>query len=655
METVGIRGDDMGQALQKVYFDNYSPVGDIIVMAICMVIVILVATSYVEKTRNFNLFLNILVYIVIAAVANVGYHEWSVYITNGNYFWVYVIRIIYHIAIFSILLTYIAYILELMHIELYRKGPIMIVALVFYVIVVLWDILSSISKKGFKINPDGTYNSSIYVFWIGYVGFVTMGIILMIVFRDKLYRQILRGFYGTIIIAFFILYLQGKHDQNSYTLVTFLFPVIGMLYLIHSNPYDMELGAISSRALEDMILYNFDKGIDMFMISLYLPDFDYDSAVLPESVQKGIRSTSGNYFNSAILFQISKGHVVLVAKRSTNKDIESRINNMLEAFDAEYEKLRLDYKIVICESLIDLKIKNDCAALINSVHRHMDINSVHRIIQTDVDRFMRYEYILSELTDIVRGGNLRDPRVLAYCQPVYNISTGKYDTAEALMRLKLSEIGMVFPDQFIPLAEENGYIHSLTKIILQRTCDEIRYLVKENYDVKRISVNVSVLEMRDESFITDIEKIIEESEIPKDKIAIEITESQNDDDFMIMKDKVDRLKDMGIKIYLDDFGTGYSNMERIMELPFDIIKFDRSLVLASSTDNRSEKMVGSLAEMFSDLNYSVLYEGVETEDDEKRCTELSASYLQGYKYSKPVPIMDLKNFFSKLEQEENHA
>jgi EAL domain-containing protein (putative c-di-GMP-specific phosphodiesterase class I) len=320
---------------------------------------------------------------------------------------------------------------------------------------------------------------------------------------------------------------------------------------------------------------------------------------------------------------------------------------MLEAFDAEYEKLRLDYKIVICESLIDLKIKNDCAALINSVHRHMDINSVHRIIQTDVDGFMRYEYILSELTDIVRGGNLRDPRVLAYCQPVYNISTGKYDTAEALMRLRLSEIGMVFPDQFIPLAEENGYIHSLTKIILQRTCDEIRYLVKENYDVKRISVNVSVLEMRDESFITDIEKIIKESEIPKDKIAIEITESQNDDDFMIMKDKVDRLKDMGIKIYLDDFGTGYSNMERIMELPFDIIKFDRSLVLASSTDNRSEKMVGSLAEMFSDLNYSVLYEGVETEDDEKRCTELSASYLQGYKYSKPIPIERLTEYFER--------
>ena len=317
--------------------------------------------------------------------------------------------------------------------------------------------------------------------------------------------------------------------------------------------------------------------------------------------------------------------------------------------------MQLDYKIVIGESLAELGIKDDITALIISVHRHMETNSVHWIDKDDVEKFKNYEYILTELADIVRGGNLRDPRVLAYCQPVYNIATQRYDTAEALMRLKLPDIGMVFPDQFIPLAEENGYIHYLTKIILQRTCDEIRYLVKENYDVKRISVNVSVLEMRDDNFISDIEQVISDSGIPKEKIAIEITESQNDDDFRIVKAKVDKLKEMGLKIYLDDFGTGYSNMERIMELPFDIIKFDRSLVLASSSDNRSEKMVGSLAEMFSGLNYSVLFEGIETDADEKRCTEQSASYLQGYKYSKPIPIMDLKKFFTKLEQEEDHA
>ena len=207
---------------------------------------------------------------------------------------------------------------------------------------------------------------------------------------------------------------------------------------------------------------------------------------------------------------------------------------------------------------------------------------------------------------------------------------------------------MVFPDQFIPLAEEHGYIHVLTEIILQKTCDEIRHLLSEGYEVKRISVNVSVPELREENFIDDIEKIIKESGIPENKIAIEITESQTESDFLIMKKTIDALKDRGIKFYLDDFGTGYSNMERIMEIPFDIIKFDRSLVLACNSNEKSEKMVGSLANMFSNMDYSVLYEGVENELDEKRCINMSASYLQGYKYSRPIPIIELSRFFTKL-------
>ncbi len=81
-----------------------------------------------------------------------------------------------------------------------------------------------------------------------------------------------------------------------------------------------------------------------------------------------------------------------------------------------------------------------------------------------------------------------------------------------------------------------------------------------------------------------------------------------------------------------------------MELPFDIIKFDRSLVMASGVDARSEKIVERLAHLFRDMNYSVLYEGIENDADEKRCEGMSASYLQGFKYSRPVPIEQLREF-----------
>jgi EAL domain-containing protein (putative c-di-GMP-specific phosphodiesterase class I) len=114
-----------------------------------------------------------------------------------------------------------------------------------------------------------------------------------------------------------------------------------------------------------------------------------------------------------------------------------------------------------------------------------------------------------------------------------------------------------------------------------------------------------------------------------------------------MKEKIAELKQKGITFYLDDFGTGYSNMERILELPFDIIKFDRSMVVAGAQDKRSEQVLGSLADLFAKLDYAVLFEGVETEQDEEMCRECCASYLQGYKYSRPVPMEQLKEFLTK--------
>ena len=633
---------------QQLYFDNYSPVGDIIVLAICFVMVILVSTSYVNKTKNYSLFLNMIVYLVLAAFCDIIHHDWYAHAESGNYTGVYVTRVLYHAFLFSILLLYIVYIVELQHLEIHRRIPIMIIASLIYMTVLITDIVTTVNGSGFRLNKDGSAISGLNIFMIGYLAFIAEIIYLMVAYRDRIYKKAMFGFYGTMIVAFVILYNQGKHGQSSFTVSTFLFPVIAMLYLVHSTPYDVELGAINVMAMKDLVKYHYNKKSEFLFMSLYMPEFDTEGKTIPQALQATIRRFSSEYFKKSVLFQINNGHVLLIAPKSLNPDHENRLNKILNSFEMEYNKFRFDYKVIIGESIEEISRKNEYISFIQNIHRNMDINSVNIVSADDVKAFNRYEVILEELDDIFKKRDLDDSRVLAYCQPVFNIKTRKYDTAEALMRLKLPDIGMVFPDQFIPIAEEHGYIHVLTEIILKKTCDEIKRLIAEGYDVNRISVNVSVLELRDEEFIKDVDKIIGDSDIPNGKVAIEITESQNDSDFMLMKNKIEELKDRGIKLYLDDFGTGYSNMERIMELPFDIIKFDRSLVLASDSDERSEKMVGSLASMFTELNFSVLYEGVENDVDERRCINMSASYLQGYKYSRPIPIYELNKFFSKV-------
>ena len=634
---------------QKLYFDNYTAAGDILVIAICFVIGILVATSYNTRTKTFKLFLNMIIYLGLAALSDMILHDYYAHMAGGSYTPIYVIRVIYHAMLFSLFLVYVVYLVVILNLDRRDVVPIMSVATGVYAIIILTDIILTVSGKGFRIGDDGTASYGPNVFMAGYIAFVSLIVFVILKYRDKLYRKSVLGLFGTIVISFFILYNQGRHGQATFTVATFLLPVLAIMYLLHSNPYNVETGTISASALKDAVRYHYEKKLEFYFMSMYLPDFHAEAKELPEEIKAEIRRFPSAHFRKSVLFEISNGHLLLMVPKKGNPRCEESIRKILEAFEVDYEKYRFDYKIVMGKSIDDISRRNEYLSLIRNIMRHMPMNTVHEISEEDVKAFDRSEDILVQLEDIYRKDDLNDERVLVYCQPVLNIKTGKYDTAEALMRLKLPELGMVFPDQFIPLAEDMGFIHVLTKIILHKTCDAVKDLLAEGYEVKRISVNATMSDLRDEAFAKELSDIIEESYIPNSKIAIEVTESQSDRDFNDLKEMIDKLKGIGIKFYLDDFGTGYSNMERIMNLPFDIIKFDRSLVIASQSDKRSEEIVGKLAGMFAELHYSVLYEGVEDEEDEKRCINMHASYLQGYKYSKPIPIEDLKNFFSKSE------
>lgn len=328
---------------------------------------------------------------------------------------------------------------------------------------------------------------------------------------------------------------------------------------------------------EDLVARLYRRNTPFIFMSLLWPDYNVEGKHLPDEIQTQIRRFSREYFRNSMMFMIGNGHIVLFATKKANPDYEAWMQTILDAFREQYERLQYPFKLVYGESVQEISRKIEYSELIDSINGAIPINTIHRVNEDDIARFIQREYILSELKDIYDKHDLNDPRVLAYCQPVLNCQTGTMNTAEALMRLKLKKTGIVYPDSFIPLAESRGYIHVLTEIILNKTCQAIRDLTEQGFAIRRISVNMSALELRAEDFCQDVERVIQNAGIPCDKIAIELTESHTESDFMLMKEKIEQLRRQGIQFYLDDFGTGYSNMERIMELPFDIIKFDRSL------------------------------------------------------------------------------
>ena len=638
----------MQPALETVMrLEQYDPSSEITVLAVCFTMLALLLVSFKVRMKSFRIFAAMLGMLVIATSADLMLHYLMAMNPDMPHWLVYSLRSIYHILLFCILHHYIAYTCEATLLGKNSRKPFIRTATALLVIFSLADTIGIFTGQTMHIiNGVISFEGSL-IFEIGYILFVLLLLVLLVRVRHRLYRQVMRGFFAVMVISI-VMQIAGRlRIQSSFTASTFLFPLIAVMYLLHSNPYDAQTGANDLRGLHNLIRYISEMDQDYLFMSLYMRELDESGATMSEEMRSLIRHVAETYFHRTVLFQVSNGHMLLMIPQGRNPRLDERIDGILEQFRIEYEKFRYDYKIVIGHSDRELTGKSDYIGLIRSIHARIPENTIYQVQRGDLNKFRQYESILKELADIAAKKDPKDPRVLVYCQPVYNLKTGKYDTAEALMRLKLEETGLVFPDTFIPLAEENGYIHALTEIILSKTCRVMHDFIAEGYEITRISVNVSAPELRDPLFCEDIERIISESGLDSRRIAIELTESRNEGDFILMKEKIEKLKEKGITFYLDDFGTGYSNMERILELPFDIVKFDRSMVVSSRQSNRSEQVLGSLADLFSKLNYSVLYEGVEDEKDEQMCMGLSASYLQGYKYSKPIPISDLRGFLTK--------
>ncbi len=628
---------------------GYTPVGDILVVAIIGIFLILIRVAFIKPNTEFRIFRVVLFSMVIAAFCGILYHFSLANLDRLPAAAAYLFRFLFHTMLFLVLILYVRYLEYTVQLTAKEKiyFKLAVAGLVIFSVI---DIVASITKKGFYITEDNNVLTGFNLFAIEYFFFVGILLYAMIKYRNRIYRPIIIAMCGSFFVSIILMFFQGIQRQESYTTATFLFPAFAVLYLLHANPYDPEMGTLRLDSYEAAIAQAASSNTELIIISLFLREFEEAGKKYPKEIKDVIRKNVERYFKNATIFQISGGRLILAADMASNPDHEERTKELLSVFKEQYQVYYLDYKIVILKSYESIKSPDVYISLIQYVENRMFENEISYVDDQILDKFFSHKYIVDELADLNEKKDILDDRVVVYCQPVYNIRTQKFDTAEALMRMRLEKTGMVFPDRFIPIAEKHNYVHMLSLVILAKTCRQVKKMLDEGYDFQRISVNFSIMDVRERSFSENVKKIVADSGIPFDKIAIEITESQNEKDFSIVKEKISELKKSGITFYLDDFGTGYSNFERIMELPFDIIKFDRSLVIASNNSPKSETMVSYLAQMFTDMNYSVLYEGIENDKDEELCRGMYARYLQGYKYSKPIPIEELSQFFSKKEQ-----
>ncbi|HUG22838.1 putative bifunctional diguanylate cyclase/phosphodiesterase, partial [Piscinibacter sp.] len=258
--------------------------------------------------------------------------------------------------------------------------------------------------------------------------------------------------------------------------------------------------------------------------------------------------------------------------------------------------------------------------------------------------------LLGELRQAVAEGQLR-----LYLQPKLALDSGHVIGAEALVRWQHPQRGLVPPMQFIPFAEQTGFIRTITMWVFEEAARHWRLLNAQGLKIA-LSVNLSTRDLLDQELPQKFDALLVKHRVPAEAFCLEITESAIMDDPQRAQTTLDRLSALGFKLSIDDFGTGYSSLAYLRRLPVDELKIDKSFVMCMEKDADGAKIVRSTIDLAHNLGLSVVAEGVESAAVWDMLRELNCDEAQGFHMSRPMPVAEFSTWsMSWLSRQRVHG
>lgn len=634
-------------SLNQLYSRHYNPAGDATVLLIALTLLILSVAMFTRNRQLMRIYRSGLLVMSFSAVTNLIISKLSVYDCNISIIVLRMLSILYYLSLGVLLGICVEYISVLTD----RQGMTeKIVKRMIYVCFIIMTFLYTISGfTGFGIfeNKKEIYQSFISPFDFFYLSCISVIVFLACHYRKSLYTKIRLVLFSTIIISVIVYLLQKLILDTSLITVSFLLPAIAMFVMTSANPYKPITGTLSTSSFDQLLKSENYLNYTFIIAELIIPRKKF----LPKEIEHKMALMWDNDLKGNLLFRLSENKFLLCAN---NKNGELAIRNTVLdiakiKLEALYEYYGVEYKVeIIDNSKMMVRTLDEFSNVQFRLSKVCESNQYLVASDEWIRHYKRRSYILSQLESIAKDKNLNDPRVIVVYQPIKDLVSGKCDTVEALMRLELEKLGTIYPEEFIPLAEESDTVYVLSRIILHKACACISTADCLGIALKRISVNFTITELKDGNFPQTICEIIENQNITPDKIGIEVSESADLEDEIQIVQNISKLKQTGFTLYLDDFGAGYSNLARVLELDLDIIKFDRSMLLYAQKHENAAYMMQKFSEVFHRFGYQLLFEGVETTEQARLCEENQADYLQGFLYEKPILEEELLVFLQSV-------
>ncbi len=343
------------------------------------------------------------------------------------------------------------------------------------------------------------------------------------------------------------------------------------------------------------------------------------------------------------IYKTQQGRYKFVLKKEKAMDVRLELNNLINFFKVPvrakdgYIFINLKIGLVFSglkESIEKLVLRSRLALL---YAKENNFSVYHK------NMYKRYyvDLKIEELLYEAYAQNEFEPFFQAYV----NTDTQEFIGAEVLMRWIKSDEKIIPPNMFIPILEKNKFIIEVELKFIRKIFDI--YKSWQNTYSKNIplSINVSAVQLSNDKFISEIEKIAKEFEIEKGVLTFEITESYVIDNIEEAAKTLNKLKELGFKISLDDFGTGYATLTHLKSLPIDVLKIDMTFIKSILTDKKSEIIVKHIIDMAHKMDLKTICEGVETEGQYLKLKELGADIIQGFYFAKPIPKKEFEEIY----------
>ena len=394
------------------------------------------------------------------------------------------------------------------------------------------------------------------------------------------------------------------------------------------------------------------EGVNFYVVHLNIIDFKTINDRFGEKNGDQILRGVANYLKSInVLFKVYRtgGDDFAVICRNLNEaKVQIFANEIYHRFEKPWTNNLLPSTVLVGIAVLNypnhVKAWEDMIELIEYCSQQANQQSGSRIYYADEtsNEVIVKKRLITKLIKVAIEENL----FYVVYQPIYEVSSKRFKQCEALLRLEDPQHGIVYPNDFIAIAEETGLIFELTKIVVEKVCRFIDEADQAGVELESVAINLSSTQLSQESLIEDILEIMLHHRVNPNRIVFEITEAAFISNSGRTLNFMKQLNHFGVKFSLDDFGTGFSNLSTMMGLPFNTIKIDKSMLGNAIKSEKNSKILEGICHAFSEVGFNIVVEGVEDSLGHEITQRTTATHIQGFYFAKPMRSPQLLNLLS---------